>query len=145
MVVTLTWNSFAWAPETYEQAMRDFITSVHRDFPECHVTLVGGLFPSRDGFGQNYGISWPWFSRLATLRTFDDIRERVALEDPARLSFVHLSSQFDSECNCLFAEFDANLRNPKKLTLGSNGLHISEGGQHQLADAVYRNFVTRLQ
>lgn len=145
VVVTLTWNSFAWKPEAYEKAMRDFVASVHADFPECHITLVGGLFPSRDGFAQNYGISWPWFSRLETLRTFDGIREAVASEDPERLSFVHLSSQYDVDYNGVFAEFDANIRNPQKVTLGSNGLHIATSGQHQLADAVYRNAVTRLQ
>ena len=145
VVVTLTWNSFAWRPEDYEAAMRAFVASVHADFPDCHITLVGGLFPSRNGFAQNYGISWPWFPRLETLRTFDAIRERVASEDPARLSFVHLASQFDSDYNGVFAEFDANIRNPHKLTLGSNGLHIAKSGQHQLADAVYRNLVTRMQ
>ena len=51
----------------------------------------------------------------------------------------------DVDYNGVFAEFDANIRNPQKVTLGSNGLHIAASGQHQLADAVYRNVVTRLQ
>lgn len=136
VVVTLTWNSFAWPPELYEQAMREFIASVHRDFPDCHVTLVGGLFPSRDGFGQNYGISWPWFPRLATLRTFDGIRERVALEDPDRLSFVHLASRYDVDYNGMYADFPANNRNQTPITLGSNGLHIAAAGSCQISDAI---------
>ena len=145
VVVTLTWNSFAWPPEAYERAMRGFIASVHADFPDCHITLIGGIFPSREGFAQNYGISWPWFPRLETLRTFDDIRERVALEDPERLSFVHFASQLDADHNILFADFPANVRSDTHLTLGSNGLHLAASGQHQLADAVYRHLCTRLQ
>ena len=145
IVVTLTWNSFAWAPEVYERAMRDFIASVHADFPECHITLIGGLFPSRNGFAQNYGISWPWFTRLATLRTFDDIRERVALEDPARLSFIHLASRFDSDYNGVYAEFPANNRNQTPITLGSNGLHIAPCGSHQISDAVLTHLATHWQ
>ena len=145
IVVTLTWNSFAWTNERYEETMRKFIASVHADFPDCHITLVGGLFPLRDGFAQNYGISWPWFPRLETLRAFDDIREKVALEDPERLSFVHMASQYDSDNNGIYAEFPVNTRNQKTVTLGSNGLHISQAGQHQLCDAVYRNLATRLK
>ena len=145
VVVTLTWNSHAWTREAYEAAMRDFIASVHKDFPECHITLVGGLFPLRDGFAQNYGISFAWFPKLEMLRDFDNIRERVASEDPERLSFVHLASQYDMDYNGVYAEFDANIRNPEKVTLGSNGLHIADSGQHQIADAIYRSICTRLQ
>ena len=145
IVVTLTWNSFAWPTEAYERAMRGFIASVHAEFPECHITLVGGLFPSRDGFGQNYGISWPWFTRLATLRTFDEIREGIALEDPAHLSFLNFASRYDVDYNGIYAEFPANNRNQTPITLGSNGLHIGPGGSKQLSDAIFTHLATRLQ
>lgn len=145
IVVTLTWNSFWWTNEVFEATVREFIASVHADFPECHITFVGGLFPSRDGFAQNYGISWPWFPRLETLRAFDDIRERIAAEDPEHLSFVSIASRFDVENNGVYAEFAVNSRNEKTVTLGSNGLHIAESGQHQITDAVYGHLATRLQ
>lgn len=145
IVVTLTWNSFWWTPETYEATVREFVASVHAYFPDCHINFVGGLFPSRDGFAQNYGISWPWFPRLEVLRTFDAIRERMVEEDPVRLSFVPLASRYDSDNNGLYADFAVNTRNDKTVTLGSNGLHIAAPGQHQIADAVYAHLATRLQ
>lgn len=143
IVVTLTWNSFWMKPDAYREMMREFIASVHADFPDCHINLVGGLFPSRDGFAQNYGISWPWFPRLATLRAFDEAREALVAEDPERLSFIPLASQIDIEHNCMEAEFPANNRNPKPLTLGSNGLHLTPAGSLQIADAIYRHLAAR--
>ena len=145
IVVTLTWNSFWMQPDAFLAMVREFVASVHADFPECHITLVGGLFPSRDGFAQNYGISWPWFPRLETLRAFDSAREELAAEDPLHLSFVHLAPQVDIVHNGMEAEFPANSRNPKPLVLGSNGLHITPAGSHQIADAVYRHLAARWQ
>lgn len=144
IVVTLTWNSYNSTEEEYRELIKRFIDSVHFDFPKCHITLVGGIFPSRNGFAQNYGISWPWFKRMSTLRAFDAIREEFAEADPERISFIQLSSQYDMDYNAINAEFEANVRNPQPEILGSNGLHISDMGSKQIADAVFRNLSTRL-
>ncbi len=144
IAVTLTWNSFWMEPDAFREMVRRFIASVHTDFPDCHITLVGGIFPSRNGFAQNYGISWPWFPRLATLRAFDAAREELAAADPEHLSFVHLASQMDIDHNGMEAEFEANLRNPKPETLGSNGLHLTPAGSMQISDAIYRHLAARL-
>ncbi|MBE6696745.1 MAG: SGNH/GDSL hydrolase family protein [Ruminococcaceae bacterium] len=145
IIVTLTWNSFYWKNEVFEATVREFIASVHADFPDCHISFVGGLFPSRDGFAQNYGISWPWFPRLEVLRSFDAIREKIVAEDPEHLSFVSIAAQYDVDHNGIYADFPANNRNPESVHLGSNGLHISTAGQHQIGDAIYRHFATRFQ
>lgn len=144
IAVTLTWNSYQMEPEAYRALMAEFVASVHADLPDCHITLVSGCFPSRDGFAQNYGISWPWFSRLATLRAFDAAREELACGDPGHLSFVHLAPQVDIDNNRMEAEFAANSRNPKPVTLGSNGLHLTPAGSLQVADAIYRHLAARL-
>ena len=143
IVVTLTWNSHDRTPDEFRKLVGDFIKSVHFDFPDCHIALVGGVFPSRDGFAQNYGISWPWFKKMAVLRSFDDIRGELACEDPERISFIHEASQYDMEYNLISAEFEANTRNERKVTIGSNGLHITEMGSHQIADAVLRHICAR--
>ncbi len=41
------------------------------------------------------------------------------------------------------ADFPANNRNPKPLTLGSNGLHLTPAGYLQIADAIYRHLAAR--
>ncbi len=143
IVVTLTWNSHDSTVDGFRELIRSFAKTVHKDFPSCHISLVGGLFPSRDGFAQNYGISWPWFKKMEVLRSFDDVRKEISCEDPEHFSFIHLSSQYDMEYNALTAEFEANTRNEKKLLLGSNGLHIAPMGSHQMADAVLRHLSAR--
>jgi hypothetical protein len=144
IVVTLTWNSHDKTVDEYRESMHRFISAVHRDFPDCHITPVGGYFPSRDGFANNYGISWPWFKKMDVLRAFDAVREELCASDPARLSFVHASSQYDMDNNSLSAEFVLNARNNSTEMLGSNGLHVSLAGQHQLADAIWRHIAARL-
>ena len=80
---------------------------------------------------------------MAVLRSFDDIRGELACEDPERISFIHEASQYDMEYNLISAEFEANTRNERKVTIGSNGLHITAMGSHQIADAVLRHICAR--
>lgn len=143
IVATLTWNSHDCSPEEFCALIRSFIESVHRDFPECHISLVGGVFPSRDGFANNYGISWPWFEKMAVLRAFDAVRESLASKDPEHISFIHEASQYDMDYNCISTEFEANTRNETGVRLGSNGLHIMPAGSQQIADAVVRHLSAR--
>lgn len=145
IVVTLTWNSHSWTKEVYKETVKKFVDTVHADFPDCHITFVGGYFPGRDGCGQNYGISWPWFPKLMKLREFDDAREELVAEDPTHLSFVHLSSRYDSDNNGMYAEFPVNARNQETETLCSNALHVAPCGSHQISDAVFCHLATRMQ
>ena len=143
IVVTLTWNSHYLSSEAYLACIEQFVSSVHADFPECHISFAGAIYPSRDGFAQNYGISWGWFSKMATMRSFDDLKIDMAEKDPVHFSFIHVSSQYDVANNCVSAEFDANVRNDKKILHGSNGIHISERGSRQVADAIVRHLCAR--
>ncbi len=145
IVVTLTWNSHFLSPEAYKECIDRFVLSVHADFPECHITFVGGYFPSRDGFAQNYGISWGWFPKLSVLRAFDDLKIEMAEAEPKKFSFVHTASHYDSDHNAVYSEFEANTRNDKPIVLGSNGIHISDKGAKQVADAIVRHLCHRLQ
>ncbi len=145
IVVTLTWNSYKSPKDEYKASVRRFVESVHNDFPECRITFVGGLFPSRDGFAQNYGIRWPWFPRLAVLRDFDTVKEELVAEDPTCLSFVHLASQIDPDYNILRDEIPVNTRNHKTISLGINGLHLAASGSKQIADAIYRHLCANLK
>ena len=144
IVVTLTWNSHYLTSEAYLECIQKFAASVHADFPKCHISFAGAIYPARDGFAQNYGISWGWFPKVTTMRAFDDLKIAMAEEDPARFSFIHISSQYDVAHNCVSAEFDANVRNDTKIVLGSNGLHISKMGSRQVSDAIVRHLCARL-
>ncbi len=145
IVVTLTWNSHSWTGEAFREKVREFIDTVHAEFPDCHITFVGGYLPSRDGCGQNYGINWRWFPKLMKLREFDAIRDELAAEDPLHLSFVQLAPRYDVDYNGMTAEFPVNARNPQTVTLCSNALHVAPCGSHQLADAVFCHLATRMQ
>ena len=144
VIVALTWNSHWWTGEDYREWAVRFADSVNYDFPDCHVSYVGGLFPSREGFSQSYGISWPWFPKLKKLREFDEILMELAEEDPERRSFMQLSSQHDSENNCQKREYVINERNPDTVLLGCNGLHVAPSGHMQFADAIWRHLCFRL-
>jgi hypothetical protein len=139
IVVTLTWNSYRSSKEEYKDSVRRFIKSVHNDFPDCRITFVGGIFPSRDGFAQNYGIRWPWFPRLAVLRDFDNVKEELVAEDPTHLFFVHLAPQIDPDYNILSDEVAVNARNPQTVSIAVNGLHIPPAGSYQISDAIFRH------
>ena len=143
IVVTLTWNSHSLSAEEYKEIASRFIASVHADFPECHITLLSGIYPARDGFAQNYGISWPWFPKISKMRAFDEVKASLASEDPAHLSFVHISSQYDVDYNCVSSEFEANTRNAAQVRTASNGIHITDMGSKQVADAIVRRLCAR--
>lgn len=144
VVVTLGWNSYMKSKEVYKDYARQFAASVHADFPNCHITYVGMILPTRDGNGANYGVSWGWFPRLRTMREFDDARLELVRED-SRLSFVHLAPLYDSEYNSIRKPIPVNVRSGETVVLSANSLHAAEGGSLEIADAIYRHLCYRLQ
>jgi hypothetical protein len=55
--------------------------------------------------------------------------------------FINVSCQFDSENNMQTAATAVNSRNTTTELRGSNGIHPDVGGQNQIADAAFRDFV----
>ena len=146
-IVLLGWNSVrGFTAEVFGEQATVLLDSLLAEFPQCHITLVTLQVPSRNGFANNYGISWPWFDVLRRTFEFQDVYYRLA-DDPRyreRISVVSLAGQYDSVYNEIKMELSANNRNATVETVGANGVHPSPAGYLQIADAVYRHFCHRL-
>ncbi len=147
VVIFLGWNHHANTAEQLMRLARPLLDDILTAFPECHIGLVGLQIPSRDGFAVNYGISWPWFPKMNKVFEFEDAYRALA-EEPAyagRVSVISLAGQYDTAHNSITAEMQVNNRNQKTEAVQSNGVHCSDNGYRQIADAIYRYMATRLQ
>jgi lysophospholipase L1-like esterase len=59
------------------------------------------------------------------------------------VEYIALSPQFDSEYNFPYSNIAVNTRNTTTESIENNGIHPSTDGYEQIADAVYREFVTK--
>ena len=146
-IVFLGWNHHAYTGDQLAKLARLLLDGILAEFPACHIALVGLQVPSRDGFGVNYGISWPWFPNLAKVWEFEEVYRALAAE-PAylgRISVVSIAGQYDTAYNSLTTEMPVNQRNDTMVPVQSNGVHCSDNGYRQIADAIYRYMVSRLQ
>ena len=147
-IILLGWNSVrGFTAEVFGEQATVLFDSLLAEFPQCHITLVGLQVPSRDGFAVNYGISWPWFQKLAKVWDFEDAYRTLSEEDAyrGRITVVSLAGQYDTAYNSLTVDMPANNRCETVETVQSNGVHCSENGYRQIADAIYRYMATRLQ
>ncbi len=146
VILFMGWNEYARTPEQFELRAAKLVDSILADFPNCHISLVGLQTPSRDGFANNYGITWPWFPMLEKVFAFEDAYRALA-KDPkyrGQLSVVNVGGQYDSEYNEQKGGFAVNNRNPATEVIGTNGVHPSDYGYLQIADAIYRHMCARL-
>ena len=147
VIVFLGWNHHTGTGEGLATLARPLLDGIFEAFPDCHIALVGLQVPSRDGFAVNYGISWPWFQKLAKVWDFEDAYRTLSEEDAyrGRITVVSLAGQYDTAYNSLTVDMPANNRCETVETVQSNGVHCSENGYRQIADAIYRYMATRLQ
>ena len=147
VIIILGWNSTDTGSLERENAMRQLVEDILRDFPDCHVTLCGLQGPSRDGFGANYGIKWNYYEKLEAMFDMQASYMKIANDEKynGHVSFVHVSGQFDADNNYGTKPVATNTRNPATVDREYNGLHPATIGYYQIADAVYRHLVTRLQ
>lgn len=146
IVILLGWNNtFMEGTRLAERALV-LIDGILAELPDCHITLVGLQVPSRDGFGENYGISWNYFEKMSKVFEFQNafiaLTERE--EYAGSLSFVSLAGQFDTVHDHPERTVAVNNRNDATEVRGSNGVHPSASGYLQIADAVYRHLAARL-
>ena len=132
--------------EAFRESAVKLIDSILAEYPDCHITLVTQQLPSRDGFANNYGVSWPWFDKVDKIFDFQDIYIELAnsAKYRANLSVVSVAGQFDTAYNEIKTTTTVNNRNNTTVTIGSNGVHPSNNGYLQIADAVYRHMIHRL-
>ncbi len=146
VILFMGWNEYARTPAEFKTRAAKLIDSILADYPDCHISLVGLQIPSRDGFANNYGITWPWFPMLEKVFAFEDAYRALAADAKYRgqLSVVSIAGQYDAEYNEQKGGFAANNRNPANEVIGTNGVHPSDYGYLQIADAIFRHMCARL-
>ena len=144
--ILLGWNSTGDTEEQYKQLVRDFLNDIFESFPDCKITLLGLEVPSRDGFGNNYGISWVYFEKLQFVWKLQKWYQEISEEGTyaGKVEYVNISAQFDTEYNMMFAEQIANTRSDQKINIQTNGVHPATSGYYQIADVAIRNIATKL-
>lgn len=143
MYILLGWNSTGSTEESYKAVVREFIDKVLAEIPNCKITLMGLQVPSRNGFANNYGISWKYYEKLQHVWNLNEWYQDIA-DEYDNVEFINISGQFDTDYNHLETSFVVNTRNSKKETLQSNGVHPAKSGYYQIADGVLRKLVTNI-
>ena len=148
VIVNLVWNSSTSTPEQYIKGARAFVDGVLADFPDCHISIVTGRIPARDGMGANYGINWPYFEKIENT-TFAFQRALIDLSNEEQygdqVSIISMAAQTDTDNIFPTSNLPINNRVPEKVPVHNNALHPQVEGHRQFADAIYRHLVTRLQ
>ena len=152
VIVLLGWNNTPLSGGALAEKAEGFIDLIHAEFPDCHVTLVGLQVPSRDGFADDYGTSWNYYEKLCKVFEFQDAFIGITESDDYKdsVSFVSLAGQLDAANNYTTTKIPLNgesttTRDDRTETVQDNGVHPSNAGYCQIADAVYRHLIARWQ
>nr|DAO26778.1 MAG TPA: hyaluronidase [Bacteriophage sp.] len=148
----LTWNGLvSWKDDwtSFINQVKIFADTLHRDFPDAKMTILGIQIPSiNGGIAANFGsIGNGITDQYGTVNTVFNMNK--AYQDFANqeeyknwVEFVNVSSQVDSEFNMPYSEEPVNTRNSEVTEkIGTNGVHPSDSGYLQIGDVVYRNFI----
>jgi len=126
---------------------RNFLTTLHTQYPSAKARVIGLQVPSPDGgLGTNYGASGTYANYYKLLRTMNglNLAYQALCNEPGLSSFAKFLSmghQFDSEYNMPFTSVAANSRNATTERQGTNGVHPDTGGYLQIGDVAYRDFI----
>jgi hypothetical protein len=125
---------------------RELLDKLYAAFPDCQVTLVGLQVPSQDGFGHNYGASWKYYSKMQFVWKHQQWNRGLCEEKAyaGKMTFLSIAGQFDTEYNMPRYQMAVNTRNSTTEYVGSNGVHPSNSGYYQIADAVLRHLAGKL-
>ena len=146
IIIELGWNHSGISEESYKEKCCTLLDNLLSAYPECKITLLGLIVLSRDGMGQNYGVSWDYWTKLQHVWNVQKWQKDICSDDKykERVECVNIAGQLDVEYNMQLWQRDANVRNSTKIKSGGNGLHPAESGYMQIADAVLRNICTKL-
>lgn len=126
---------------------KTFARTLHAEYPNAKLFIMGLQMPSdTGGLGYNYGASGELIDGQGVKQTAFNYNK--ALQDLCNLEefssfceFVAVAPQFDSHYNMPYINAKVNVRNTITEMLGINGVHPSDAGYFQIADAVYRSIV----
>jgi hypothetical protein len=155
-LILLTWNGIASRINPKKNAIdhadliteaKVFLDQLHSDFPSCKVKLMGIQLPSLNGgLAENYGDDnstlGNYYNLVQTVNglnlAYQDLVNEVAYS--SFVDFVNVSTQFDNENNMPYTLHSVNSRSLTTEKRGSNGVHPSNDGYHQISDIAFRNF-----
>lgn len=149
----LTWNgqsTFRTNWTALEEKMIIFIRTLHREFPNAKVKLMGIQIPDvNGGMGQAYGATGNTyadsFGMIMTALNMNDYYQEFANRDEFKsyVEFVNVSAQFDSEY--LMPTTDTPVNNRSMITerIGQNGVH-PWNNYNAIGDIIYRNLINEL-
>lgn len=140
-IILLGWNETTLSETDFKSNVENFCTNLRSVYPNCKILFVGLQIPSLDGLGANYGTSWKWKDKCDFVHNLDKWYQDI-VESMDNAKTIQLCSQFDTEHNMPTEPRQVNRRNPAQKNYGTNGVHPNEYGYLQIADAVYRGFVT---
>ena len=152
----LTWNGLgayhmaADAVDVQVKNAKTFLRLFHGDFPDAKVKLMGIPYPSvNGGTGASYGAGSVYSNAYGLCRQVMEMniayRELSESDEFSHyVEFINVSGQFDAEYSMPSKEKSVNLRSTEKEVIGTNGVHPTNGGYLQIADAASRNMVARI-
>lgn len=152
----LTWNgnsayrNNAKDNQEHMNNAKTLIRKIHEAYPNAKVKVCGIQMPSLNGgCGENYGQNSAYsntYGLVTTVMGLNLAYQELADEQEFSeyVEFINISGQFDSENNMPERTKPVNIRSKKMELIGTNGVHPTEEGYYQIADAVYRNAVARI-
>lgn len=144
--VLLGWNATNLDECRFKSHAREFLDNLLSAYPDCKITLMGLQVPSRDGMGQNYGVAWKYYEKLQAVWNINKWYVEISKEDKysSSVEYMNLAGQFDTEYSMPTKEVAVNNRLSETEIRQCNGVHPAQSGYLQIADAVLRNFASRL-
>ena len=151
--VLLTWNSQTGNRTdftVFTDYAKTLFSHIKANYPSIKIKLMGVQVsdlkggvkiigsPSENTYTDTYGL-------MVTALNMNKAYQALANEAPYNtyVEFVNVSSQVDSENNMPSVAKQVNTRNSGVTELiGTNDVHPSTNGYNQIADVVFRNFIS---
>ncbi len=130
---------------------RTLLRILKANYPNIKVGLMGIQVNSiNGGTGRSYGansVYSNWYGDLRTVMGMNLAYKALAEEDEFKdwVEFIHISSQFDSENNMPQELKPVNTRSELTEYIGTNGVHPSNMGYYQIADAAFRHMASTIK
>lgn len=123
------------------------VNKIHIAYPEAKIKVMGCVIPSQNGgIGNNNGAIMPHCDDYGLTRYIMELN--IVYGEWARepqyssfLEYINVSGQFDSDYAYPKIEKPVNTRSSYKEFLDINGVHPTNEGYMQIADAAFRNMV----
>lgn len=149
--ILLSWNG-QWIPynndfSNHEPYIKKIIDTIHTDFPNCKIRLIGIQLPSLNGgITYSYGCTGPYsdvFGEMTTCMNYCKYLEEFTKRNEYKdfIKYIDMKAQFDTENNMPYFDVPVNARSKKTERIGNNGVHPTMDGYLQIGDCFYRILV----